>query len=179
MTIEQSQSDALDFLFVQDSMLRTFHVEFRIVGGVSWHPENDFPIAEIDSVLDGYLGTPSWRDAGYQMSIIGTDWSGGLFCTWKYPELDGRSPPVVYVGSYGDGRAVVANDLIAFVELLATGKIWRDSEFVDDEQPEEHLQFAKDAKSRFSLASRSAEEIQAEGFHAHPNFAKWMDSLSV
>lgn len=158
----------LKFLREQERKHRAFHVEFRLDKG-------ELPI---DEILDRWFGRRSWRKDGHSFSLIGTDWSGGMFCRWHHTELAGRPPPVVYLGSEGQATAVVANDDRAFVELLATGRVWGSSDdggFEDDEQPPAHAHFAREARQRFGFRDRTAEEIQREGASAHPDFRRWVE----
>ena len=164
-------SDALNFLRQQERAHGVYHVEFRLDRGEQ----------RLDEILDLWFGGTQWRKDGHTLSLIGTDWSGGMFCRWHYPDLAGRSAPIVYVGSEGQATEVIALDDRAFVELLATGRIWGHSDdgtFEDDDQPPAHALFAREARARFGFRERTAEEIQREGAAAHPDFRQWVQRHS-
>jgi hypothetical protein len=70
--------DPMAFLVEQERDLSQFHVEFRLSA-----PE------DFGATLDRWLGSSQWRETGHRFTLIGTDWSGGMFCFWHHPHLAG------------------------------------------------------------------------------------------
>lgn len=160
--------DALSFLRRHYAELGPFQVEFRL------RTEDDWPLT-----LDYWFGAPGWRDGGHNFDLVGVDATGGLYCLWRYPELGDRAPPVVFLGSEGDGIAVIAGDAASLVEALAQGYWWFASlgRFSRDE--ENLLQpafdaFREQAAAFLARPLRSPESIVEAGQAQHPNFAAFV-----
>jgi len=161
-------TDALEFLRRQDAEHGPFQIEFRVRTEVDW------PVT-----LDYWFGAPAWRDGGHTFDLVGVDATGGLYCLWRYPELGDRAPPVVFLGSEGEGIAVIAGDATSLVEALAQGYWWFASlgRFVRDE---ENLRqpafdaFREQAAAFLARPLRSPESIVEAGQAQHPNFAAFV-----
>lgn len=162
------QSNALEFLRRQFTELGPFQVEFRI------RSEDDWPVT-----LDYWFGSPAWRDSGHAFDLIGVDSTGGLFCSWRYPGLGDAPPPVVFLGSEGEGISVVADNVASLVEVLAQGYWWfgalarftRDEEYLV--QPA-FDGFAAAARLFIGRPLRAPDDIVAEAIATHPNFAAFV-----
>lgn len=156
------------FLAELHDQLSSLAPEFRLDG-----PEERDLLPE---TLDCWFGSQKWRRSGHAFTLLGSDCSGGMYCLWHYPELGNREPPVVFMGSEGEGVSVLADDLLTFIELLSTGKIWSMGEFEDNEfETKDEETFRRLAAERFGFRGRTANEIRNEALERHPRFSAWVE----
>lgn len=162
-------SDFLSFLRTAYDELGNFNVEFRI------RSEDDWPVT-----LDYWFGADTWRQSGHSFELIGVDSTGGLYCLWTHPDLAGREPPVVFMGSEGEGVGVIAETMADLVDVLAQGYAWvghegsyqRDEEWLE---PDVLARFSGQARQTLNRDARSPEEILVAARDQHPDFKAWVD----
>ncbi|MBW2457036.1 MAG: hypothetical protein JRI68_21150 [Deltaproteobacteria bacterium] len=139
-----------------------FHGEFRL-------PNQDELDAFQGDLDKHWFKTTSWRTQGYRLTLIGVDHTHGTYCLWHHPQLDGREPPVVYLGSEGETE-MVATHASAFVEALAAG-------LHESSAPPKQQAFRSRAAAAFGFKQRTVEAIRSEAVEAHPDFSAWAASL--
>lgn len=161
----------LDLLALQQRFGR-LHDEFEATTPPSYATEDD---------------TAAWfrKQPGQRLITIGQDGTGSLYVLWCRDGLAPAEAPVGFLGSEGEGNTLLASNLTAFLEFLATGYIWGafDAKFYppkdeddmdeDDEDPHGPTAFRTYYADRHQ-PPRDPRLIHAEALAAHPSFADWV-----
>lgn len=163
-------TDFLLFLREQYKEFGNFNLEFRI------RSENDWPVT-----LDYWFGSPRWRESGHSFELIGVDGTGGMYCAWTYPQLHSQDPPIVFLGSEGEGVSVIASRVADFVEILAQGFVWH-GQSMNFEMNESDLdpgalpKFNSHARDKFGRELRRPDDLVLLARQLHPDFKAWVDA---
>jgi hypothetical protein len=155
--------------------------------GQTIHQEFEFsaPSAEeTNTTLSAWFGGLKCSSNGYGLTLFGMAGDGALYAMWRHPQLRDAAPPVVYLGSEGEGQAILAASARDFVALLATGEVWMGDAFVEQDEDmfeEEHLEsqqaWRAAATSRYRFTNRPAAQIKEEATSNHPDFQEWVTSV--
>ncbi len=161
-------TDFLSFLHEQYEELGNFNIEFRL------RNEDDWPVT-----LDYWFGSDTWRQSGHLFNLIGVDTTGGLYCQWIYPELRVPEPPIVFMGSEGDGVGVIASSIADLVEILAQGYTWSDEEpnyvkKTDALDPAAFPEFSARVQNELARAFVHPDALLADAQQQHPDFEAWV-----
>ena len=154
--------------FLREQLAALEHCELRVP---SPHYTGNFT-----DILDRWFGGSRWQANGNRFTLLATDASGGMYCLWWYPELGDKRAPVVYLGSEGDGLAVIANATVDFIEAIASGHHWRDEYIreLDNVDAAKLAAFSECARAEYQLAGREPQAIADAGRANHPDFAAWV-----
>lgn len=161
-------TDFLSYLRDQYAEFGSFNSEFRL------RSEDYWPIT-----LDYWFGSDRWRQSDHLFDLIGVDRSGGMYCQWIYPELRVPEPPIVFLGSEGEGVGVVASCIADLVEILAQGYAWDafECKYVRNDHnldPVPFAQFSSRVKSELGRELLDPEELIASARLQHPDFEAWV-----
>jgi hypothetical protein len=121
-------------------------------------------------------GCEAWR----HLAGFGNGPDGSIFALWLYGGLDTTRSPIVHLGSEGDRLVVIADNLRAFLALLAIG--YDELGFDDLAKPPEKPQTAEPLRqwvlSTFGIeAPRTGIELMRQAQMRHPSFERWIESV--
>lgn len=93
--------------------------EFQSDLGTFYSGDFELSATGASSVLHWFDGDSAMSD---QFIIFGIGGDGSLYGFWRYPGIQMRDAPVVFLGSEGDVVLVLANTSMEFLTLLTLGK---------------------------------------------------------
>jgi hypothetical protein len=132
-------------------------------------------------------GDAAWFDgdstAAEQFAVFGKGPDGSLYALWLYPGRTVSDAPVVFLGSEGTDCGLLADDLEAFLGLLALGVeelgfavSW--GQVLRPEQPTHRLdEFRTWLQDSFGIITpKNATVLVATARSRHPDFGAWLSA---
>lgn len=149
-----------------------------------WDKHPEFFSGSFEVSSDEYDMLEAWfrgsQEGISRIRIFGHDGVGSLIGLWFYEGLTGE-PPVIFLGSEGEGNALLAGNMSEYLAVLAANRDWEplDRAFMDAEESnaEENERFCSWLSKHGIRPAKDPAAVMKAARKKHPDFAKWLSSV--